>query len=106
MITRRSAPEPMMSGCATGIASVAELILSSSGFSAVNRVRGDQKGVLLVQQEGASPCKNQEGCSSTRSQNFSNARDSGLKVALVPALFLADQMRDRPEGGRELGRRF
>src|SRR6267143_1533891 len=107
MMTRRSAAASMGAAAPTGIAaSVAELIPSSSGFQRRKQGPGDRKGRVCY-------CSNRKGelaktcrLCSTRPQNFSNTRDSGLLVAFVPPLFLADELRDGPESGGELGRRL
>src|SRR3954471_9913606 len=107
MMTRRSAAESMVSVRPTDIASVAELIPSSSRLiSAANRVRGTEKGWLQLRKHGGCEVAKTKRLCSTRPQNFSNARDSSLLGLFVPALLFPDQLRDRPEGGGELGRRF
>src|SRR5256885_13665216 len=105
MPRRSDAASIVVSVRPTDTASVAELIPSSSGFSAPQTGSGGPKGLLPLQlHEGVKDCKTSWLCS-TRPQNFSNARDSGLLGLFMPALLLADQLCDRPEGGGELGRR-
>ena len=79
---------------------------SSSGFCVANRgSRRTKRGLLRPQQERTALAKSCRLCS-TSLENFSNASDSGLFVALVSPLFLADHLRDCPEGSRECGRRL
>src|ERR1700682_1158604 len=106
MMTRRSAAASRVGAAPTGTASVAELIPSSSGIQRRKQGPGTEKTKVCY-------CCNRKGelakswrfCS-TRPQKFSNARDSGLFIAFVAPLLLADELRDGPESGGELGRRL
>src|SRR5215470_13387413 len=108
MMTRRSAAVSRVSVRPTEIASVAELIRRPPlDFNAAKQDLGGPKQDCLftAATRGLKVCKNSR-LSSTSTQNFSNARDSDLFSPLVPPLLLPDQLRNCPEGGRELRGRF
>src|SRR2546421_1544322 len=104
MMTRFSAAT--ISVAPTGTASVAELMRPPPDLCVANRVPKDQKGVCYRPQlERTALAKSCRLCS-TRKESFSNARDSGLFIALMAPLFFADHLRDCPQSGRECGRRL
>src|SRR5439155_1028927 len=79
---------------------------SSSGIQRRKQGPGDRKrGVCYCCNRKGERAKSWRFCS-TRKQKFSNARDSSLFIALVTPLLLADELRDGPESGGELGRRL
>src|SRR5215813_12248881 len=107
MMTRRSAAESTVSVRPTEIASVAELIRRPPlAFQRSNQVRGDRNRTAFLPQQHEGWALQNFWLLSTSTQNFSNARDSGLFSPFAPPLFLPDPLRDCPEGSGRPRARF